>query len=148
MRSIDLVVIHCSYSEYGNAALIDGWHRQRGWEGIGYHYVLLNGYPDADSHRLRRPCFWLDGVVETGRPLEVVGAHTRGHNRNSVGICLIGREQFTQQQFETLTRLIGELRVGRPRLRLAGHYELLGPRDPPKTCPNMDMDWLRGLLKG
>ncbi len=146
MRPIDLIVVHCSYSIYGNAALIDGWHRVRGWDGIGYHYVILNGYPDEESHRLRRPQFWLDGAVEAGRPLEVVGAHVRGHNRGSVGICLIGKGQFTQQQFESLSRLIDELHQTHPHLRIAGHYELLCPNDPPKTCPNIDMDWLRGLL--
>jgi len=145
-RRIDLVVVHCSDSPFGDAALIDRWHRARGWRGIGYHYVILNGYPDRESYARRRPKFWLDGVVENGRPLDRIGAHVRGHNRNSVGVCLIGRSQFTQQQFGSLVGIIDELKKDHHGLEIAGHYELLRPADAPRTCPNIDMDWLRGLV--
>ena len=43
MREIKKIIIHCSDSEFGDAALIDKWHKERGWTGIGYHYVILNG---------------------------------------------------------------------------------------------------------
>lgn len=145
-RRIDLVVVHCSDSPFGSAALIEAWHRARGFAGLGYHWVILNGYPDADSHRLRRPRFDLDGVAQPGRPLNEPGAHARGHNAHSAGICLVGRDQFTQAQFETLTRLVREIRRDHPGARLVGHYELLRPGDPPKSCPNLDMDYLRGLM--
>ena len=146
-RKIELIVVHCSSSRYGNAALIDEWHRARGWRGIGYHFVILNGYPDVESYNLKRPKFWLDGVVEAGRLPDKIGAHVRGRNRNSIGICLIGMRQFTHQQYESLVRLFGEIRNDFPRVRLFGHYELLHKSDPPKTCPNIDMDWLRGMME-
>ena len=60
-------------SDNFNANDIDRWHKQKGWKGIGYHYVIL-----------------LDGTVEQGRELEAVGAHCSGHNAHSVGICYIG----------------------------------------------------------
>ena len=49
------IVIHCSDSSYGTVDIIDHWHKMRGWSGIGYHYVIGNGYttkstgkPDVD----------------------------------------------------------------------------------------------------
>ena len=147
MRTIDEIILHCSDSPFGDAALVDGWHRARGWKGIGYHFVILNAYPDADSHRLRRPQFAQDGVVQPGRPLEQIGAHAQGHNDCSIGICLIGKDEFTCQQFEALTELFAKLRGQFPGVKLRGHYEVIAPGQPIKTCPNLDMDWLRGQLE-
>ena len=65
MRAIKLIVVHCSAVRPGqqsSAKDIDNWHKDKGWNGIGYHYVV------------RR-----DGTVETGRHLSVVGAHVVGH---------------------------------------------------------------------
>ncbi len=76
MRSIKHIVIHCSATKEGkyfNAKDIDQWHKKRGWNGIGYHYVIL-----------------LDGSIQTGRPIAKQGAHVKGFNRNSIGVCYIG----------------------------------------------------------
>ena len=76
MRAIEELVVHCSATPAGKpfrAADIDRWHREQGWNGIGYHYVIT-----------------LDGSIEPGRDLEEAGAHVAGHNRNSIGICYIG----------------------------------------------------------
>ena len=43
VREIKKVIIHCSDSDFGTASVIDGWHKERGWDGIGYHYVITNG---------------------------------------------------------------------------------------------------------
>lgn len=146
MRKIDKIVIHCSDSEYGTARLIDEWHRKRGWSGIGYHYVIMNAYPDRDSFRERRPVFRRDGCVRSGRGETEVGAHVRGHNCNSIGICLIGRDSFTAAQFSTLKGLIANLKTKYPDAEVVGHYELLSTESSGKTCPNIDMEWLRNLL--
>ena len=146
MREINEIILHYSFSDFGNAALIDSWHRERGWSGIGYHYVLLNPYPDAESFCLHRPQFWLDGVVEIGRPLHVVGAHTYGRNTNSIGICVIGKELFTYQQFQSLATLISDIRADYPDLELYGHYEFQDKKRPIQSCPNLDMDWVREIL--
>ncbi len=143
MRKIERIVIHCSDSVFGDATLIDHWHKERGWKGIGYHYVILNGYPDEASHRSKRPQFWRDGEVQSGRSLEEVGAHVKGANTGSVGICLIGGEQFTGGQFASLKRLVEELKVRFPGVTVVGHYEAQTPGDLPKSCPNLDMDWVR-----
>ena len=142
-RKIDLIVLHCSFSRFGNATLIDEWHKERGWRGIGYHYVIQNGYPDEESFKLKRPHFNLDGEIEEGRPVDRIGAHVRDHNRNSLGICLIGKRSFTGLQFRSLHRLIDRISKEHPEARLVGHYELLTKNDPPKSCPDIDMGWLR-----
>jgi len=147
MREIKLIVLHCSDSLFGDVALIDLWHRERGFDGIGYHYVIENGYPDAESHRLKRPCFERDGRLSTGRPLAEVGAHVKGRNEGSIGICLIGRDQFTAAQFGTLAKLMADLRGSWPEAELLGHYEAQLPGEARKSCPNLDMDWIRRSLK-
>ena len=76
MRRISLIVVHCSAVrpwQRSSAADIDGWHKDKGWKGIGYHYVV------------RR-----DGTVEPGWPLEVIGSHVVGHNAHSIGVCYEG----------------------------------------------------------
>ena len=80
-------VIHCSDSPQGrgdNAQTIHRWHKERGFDGIGYHYVILE-----------------DGTVENGRPEFWSGAHAKGHN-DAIGICFIGDEDFTEAQFQSL----------------------------------------------
>jgi len=146
MRNITKIVLHCSDSDFGDSTLIDGWHKARGWKGIGYHYVILNGYPDEASFKRRRPQFWRDGEVQSGRALDEVGAHVKGANVGTVGICLVGKDQFTAGQFASLAKLRGELKANLGELQLVGHYEAQGPGDPPKSCPNLDMDWIRQLL--
>ncbi len=75
-ESTDHIVVHCSAtkpSQDVGASEIRQWYLDRGLSNIGYHLVI------------RR-----DGPVENGRPLSNVGAHVRGYNRVSIGICLSG----------------------------------------------------------
>ena len=107
---------------------IDRWHRERGWNGIGYHYVI------------RR-----DGRLENGRSLEEAGAHCKGHNKDSIGICLVGGIQdgtkdkpvndYTAKQWETLRGLLLELKSKYPNANIVGHCDY----EPNKTCPNFDV---------
>ena len=107
------VVLHCSASKFGNAALIDSWHRAKGWSMIGYHYVVLNGWISSIKYHN-----YFDGSVETGRPIDddsdfesnEIGAHTLGHN-NSVGVCLIGESNmFTVNQIFSVKKLLAMLK--------------------------------------
>lgn len=133
----DFIAVHCSATtEKMNigAADIDKWHRQRGWACIGYHYVI------------RR-----DGTIEQGRDEAVIGSHVQGWNANSVGICMIGGvsaadvnkavNNFTPAQFESLKKLLGELKTRYPKAKIQGH------RDFPnvaKACPSWDVKaWLK-----
>lgn len=127
-RPIDLVVIHCSATPPDmdiGVSQIRRWHvNERGFADVGYHYVI------------RR-----DGKIEIGRPLEQIGAHVKGHNEKSIGICLIGgtnaddrREaefNFTMPQMMWLADLLNKLTQDYPAARLCGHRDL----DPHKACP-------------
>ena len=76
MRKIDLIIVHCAATPEGKDFTIDDidrWHRQQGFSSIGYHFVVYR-----------------DGSVHTGRPIEQVGAHCRGRNATSIGVCYIG----------------------------------------------------------
>ena len=76
MRNINEIIVHCAATPEGKdftVADIRRWHKARGWSDIGYHYVVYR-----------------DGSVHKGRPVSKVGAHVRGRNRNTIGICYIG----------------------------------------------------------
>ena len=129
MRIITLIIVHCSANREGSALRardIDAYHRSRGWNGCGYHYVIPT-----------------DGTVETGRPIEVVGAHCRQHNRHSIGVCYIGglgpdgqpKDTRTPAQRTALLRLLHDLHRRFPRALIVGH-SALDPRKP--HCPGFD----------
>jgi N-acetyl-anhydromuramyl-L-alanine amidase AmpD len=130
MRSINEIIIHCADTPNGKEfhnTDIDRWHKERGWSGIGYHYVIC-----------------IDGSVEPGRPLEVSGAHAEGHNSKSIGICLIGKNRFTPAQWEALKELVKDLEEDWPAAKVIGHYEVASNG---KTCPNFNVsDWSHAYL--
>ena len=130
MRSINKIILHCSATAEGknvNVQQIRDWHvNGRGWRDIGYHYVI-----------------YLDGTVHKGRPLEQAGAHTSGHNANSIGVCYMGglaangktpKDTRTPQQKASLINLIDELRVRFPNATVHGHREFAA-----KACPCFDV---------
>ena len=91
---IDKIILHHSASPMDRTTIhvIHDWHLQRGWLGCGYHYVIHE-----------------DGSIFQGRPLDTVGAHARGYNENSVGICTVGNfeiEYPTLCQQEALGKLL------------------------------------------
>ncbi|APF20321.1 N-acetylmuramoyl-L-alanine amidase family 2 [Caldithrix abyssi DSM 13497] len=144
MREIRKIIIHCTDSQWGNVEIIDRWHKERGWEGIGYHYLILNSYPTYSSLKDRRPEPENDGLIEEGRDLEKIGAHCRGHNLDSIGIALVGVNTFSKAQIYNLQQLI---KVLLKQFHLSinnvyGHYEF----DNRKSCPNLDMEWFREML--
>ena len=121
MRHIDMHIIHCSDTpekmDIGFEE-IDAWHKERGWSGCGYHYII------------RR-----DGKIEAGRSVEHIGAHARGHNNNSIGTCLVGRNKFTDDQFKSLNKLHNILSASYPNMEVLGHRDV----DGYKTCPNFEV---------
>ena len=128
MRKITKIILHCSATRERQAFTakdIDLWHRRQGFQMIGYHYVIL-----------------LDGTVETGRPLEQPGAHTYGHNANSIGICYIGGldqdgkpcDTRTPQQRQAMKQLIVALLRKFPNATVHGHREFAN-----KDCPCFDV---------
>lgn len=117
---ITKIVVHCSDSPHGrgdDAREIHRWHKQKGWWGVGYHYVILE-----------------DGTVEKGRPDFWVGSHVKGHNQGSLGICLIGISDFTGEQLHSLQHLVDTLLQSHPKAKVFGHYQL----DPDRKCPHFN----------
>lgn len=128
MRKIDEIIIHCSATEAGKdfkAKDIKQWHvKGNGWRDIGYHYVID-----------------IDGTVEFGRPIEQVGAHTKGHNANSIGICYVGgllngkaHDTRTEAQKQSLKTLIERLKEKYPIVKISGHRDYAN-----KACPCFDV---------
>jgi len=123
------LILHCSDSSFGNAALIAKWHvQERGWSGIGYHYVILNGWLTGTIYN---PDY--NGHIETGRPLDddpvvknsEVGAHVRGHNYKSIGICLIGNSgHFTEEQLNASLILTNKLEKQFHNIQVLQHSDL------------------------
>ncbi len=121
MRNITKHIIHCSDSPDDRkvtVADIDSWHKQRGWKGIGYHYVIYR-----------------DGSIHNGRGELEIGAHCEGHNSESIGTCLIGQSVFTKEQFTALKQLHAVLKIKYPAIQSFGHRDF----NPAKTCPNFDV---------
>jgi len=106
MRDINRIVVHHSESEGGDREFIRYLHVDRnGWQDIGYHAIITNGLPNGN---------WKaggDGEIQEGRPEKMQGAHARGHNEDSLGVCLIGRfdsEVPTHAQISALVKLLLE----------------------------------------
>lgn len=134
MRTIDEIIIHCSATPEGrfvDVATIRKWHTDpkpigRGWADIGYHYVI-----------------YLDGSVHNGRPVTQMGAHCKGHNRYSIGICYVGgvdmfgtpKDTRTPEQKESLRNLIIRLKNEYPGATIHGHYEFAR-----KACPSFKIE--------
>ena len=118
MRVINTVILHCSDStpnEGCDASVIHEWHLDKGWDGVGYHYIILE-----------------NGETETGRPLCWIGSHVFGHNDDSIAICLIGKGNYFKSQMIALLRLLDKLINDFPNITIHEHNEY----DCEKTCPN------------
>lgn len=119
MRKINLIVVHCSATPEGRdvtAADINKMHIARGFKKIGYHYVVR-----------------LDGTVEMGRKENEIGAHAKGYNANSIGVCYVGglasdgktpKDTRTPAQKSALKKLLHTLKQRYPDARIVGHRDL------------------------
>ena len=119
---IQYLVVHCSASPQGRgdtASTIHRWHLERGFDGIGYHRVVLE-----------------DGTVEFGRPDYWTGAHVKGYNTGSLGVCLIGEGgDATEAQIKALSEVLTVWKIAHPQAVIVGHNDL----DSGKNCPCFDV---------
>lgn len=142
MRKIDSIIVHCSATKAGQdftATDIDRWHRERGFNGIGYHYVVC-----------------LDGRLEKGRDISLVGAHCKGWNEHSIGICYIGgldenghpADTRMNAQKRVLYQLIMDLKCEYNVVQVLGHRDTspdlnddgaIEPYEYVKACPCFDV---------
>lgn len=138
MRSINLIVVHCSATRADRALTTENLeiiHRRRDFRGIGYHYYI------------RR-----DGTVVNTRPLELIGAHVKGHNAHSIGLCYEGgldcdgkpADTRTPEQRSALRLLVHQLLTRFRNSYVCGHRDLspdlngngeIEPEEWVKECP-------------
>lgn len=149
-RPIHLLVIHCSATRscdhYSPEQLIRD-HVLRGFSGAGYHYYITR-----------------EGLLYALRPVDIPGAHAKGHNQNSIGICYEGgldpkgrpADTRTPAQRQMLTQLIHRLLETYPGAFVVGHRDLspdrngdgkVTPNEWTKVCPCFDAklynrDWI------
>jgi N-acetylmuramoyl-L-alanine amidase len=134
-RVITEIIIHCSATPEGKdftVADIRRWHttpppKGRGWSDIGYHYVVYR-----------------NGHIETGRDVEISGAHCEGHNSHSIGVCYVGglsslngkaKDTRTLAQKAALLNLLHDLRAIYPKAKIYGHRDF---DKHGKECPCFD----------
>lgn len=128
MRKINKIILHCSATkegQYFDVKDIDRWHKNNGWAGVGYHYVVL-----------------LDGTIQVGRFESKIGAHTKGLNTNSIGVCYIGgldaesqpKDTRTPEQKKSIINLVKELETRYPEATVHGHNEFAA-----KACPSFNV---------
>lgn len=141
MRAIDLIVVHCTATKEGRDVTVDElrrWHKRQGWADVGYHYVVYR-----------------DGTVAKGRPDSVMGAHVRGYNAHSIGVCYVGgldyagrpKDTRTDAQKASLITILKELKSKHPQAKICGHRDLspdcnrdgrITPDEWLKACPCFD----------
>jgi len=142
MRKISKISIHTSDSAWGDVNAIRSWHLQKGWDDVGYHFIVKNGLILPD---LFIPS--LNGHIDMGRPLNVTPAAVYGQNKEMIAICLIGKYgKYTAEQLMNAIKLCSDLidEFNIPLNRIKGHYEYPNVH---KTCPDMDMNNFRLAIK-
>jgi len=132
-KNTDTLVIHCAATKPDMDIGVDEitqWHKDRGFDTIGYHYVIRRS-----------------GVVEKGREDSLQGAHAIAVNGTSIGVCMVGgvddslkwENNFTEAQFRSLKSLIILLKNKYPIEKIIGHYEV----ESKKECPSFNVqEWL------
>lgn len=132
------IILHCAdtrpdwmagRSIAEKVAEIRRWHvQQRGWRDIGYHWVIDR-----------------DGKVALGRKETEIGAHVEGHNRGTIGICLLGgygasaddpfEKNFTFAQRGAVLNLLDEIKGRAAIRRVSGHNDYAA-----KACPGFGIN--------
>ena len=128
MRLVKEIIIHCSATREEQQVSVDtirDWHLAKGWNDIGYHFYVE-----------------LDGTIKKGRDIDKIGAHCKGHNRNSIGICYCGgvetdgktpKDTRTQEQKDSLLHVLKTLKAMYPEAVIYSHNEFAA-----KACPSFD----------
>ncbi len=148
IKAVRYLVVHCAATPPSRdigVAEIRAMHKQRGFNDVGYHYVI------------RR-----DGRIEKGRADTAMGAHASGFNSVSLGICMVGginakgwsEQNFTTAQFDALRDLLKTLKARHAGAEILGHRDLSPDKNRDgkvsrnewlKDCPCFDVrDWLAG----
>jgi hypothetical protein len=137
------VILHCSatpdYPEHHDkfdsigVAEIRQWHTEKppkgnGWKDVGYHFII------------RRT-----GKIEPGRHLSEAGAHVKGHNKDSVGVCYVGTKVPTPEQLKSIVIISKAIKkkYGIDYMNWFGHNDFTTK----KTCPGFAINLVREILR-
>lgn len=116
------IVLHHAAALTCSVFDIHRWHKENGWAGIGYHFLVRK-----------------NGVIQRGRPINMVGAHAEGYNSTSIGICFEGnfeKEEMTKAQKEAGKWLVAYVKQLYPTInRVVGHRDLMATACPGKNFP-------------
>lgn len=127
-RQVNKIIVHCTATPEGRDVTVDEirrWHvEEKNWSDIGYHWIVT-----------------LNGTLERGRPEHIQGAHAKGFNKNSVGLCYVGgvdkdmkpKDTRTEGQKETLKCILEDLKDRYPNAEIIGHRDVSS-----KACPSFD----------
>ncbi|MDP2673257.1 MAG: peptidoglycan recognition family protein [Nanoarchaeota archaeon] len=155
LKEVKFIAVHHSQRSIDSLKRIKNLHiKINGWEDIGYHYLIDK-----------------KGRLQKGRSKKFIGAHVFGHNKNSLGICLIGnfdKEKPTKKQIQTLIKFLKD-KIKKHKIpikNILGHREFWDATNildnittsqsssreflgVTKTCPGkfMDMDEIRKVLR-
>tara|TARA_R100000951_G_C2610243_1_gene171011 strand:- start:678 stop:1085 length:408 start_codon:yes stop_codon:yes gene_type:complete len=127
MRNINKIIVHCTATPEEREVTTSDlykWHvEERGWSDIGYHYFID-----------------ICGEIHSCRPIETKGAHCKGHNHDSIGVCYAGgydknlkpKDTRTDEQKESLEILLCQL-IQTYGGKVYGHCDF-----STKACPSFD----------
>lgn len=136
MRKIKEIIVHCTATVATLPVTVEtlrDWHvRQRGFSDVGYHFIIDQ-----------------EGIIHPGRPIEMIGAHCKGRNSESIGVCYIGgldpktsapADTRTPAQKKALVELCTKLCIDfdLSKCDIRGHYEFAA-----KECPCFKIELLR-----
>tara|TARA_A100000172_G_C3043532_1_gene111490 strand:+ start:1421 stop:1834 length:414 start_codon:yes stop_codon:yes gene_type:complete len=129
MRQINKIIVHCSATREGQdipVETIKKWHIEgRGWSDIGYHFYID-----------------INGKIQKGRDIAKIGAHCKGQNRNSIGLCYCGgveadgktpKDTRTDEQKDALLAVLRTLKAMYPEAIIHSHNDYAN-----KACPSFD----------
>lgn len=136
------IIIHHSATDKGSALHFYKFHLLRGWEDLGYHFVIDNGSEGKGDGQIEVSPRWLK---------QQDGAHcsASGMNYKGIGICLVGnfnKENVTEKQMGSLIYLVNILReeYNIPIRNILGHGKVPGART---ECPGKNFPWKEFYLK-
>ena len=128
MRVINKLIVHCSATREGmniSRDTIRDWHLARGFNDIGYHFYID-----------------LEGNIYKGRDIAKIGAHSKGQNRSSIGICYCGgvesdgktpKDTRNEAQKEALLCVLRTMKAMYPNAVIHSHRDFAN-----KACPSFD----------
>lgn len=117
----EMIVLHHAAAKSCTPQEVHRWHLNNGWSGLGYHYFIRK-----------------DGTIFRGRPEDTVGAHAKGYNSKSIGICFEGdymAQTMPAIQIEAGKELVAYLKDKYKITKVKGHRDLMATSCPGKNFP-------------